>query len=729
MIRPVAALLAPLVAVGLWAAPAAAAPAGPDGSSPPHAKRQEETSRAATRMAPEDSFLVRIDRVSPAVLPTKGDLRLSGTVKNVSSTLRTGLNVHPLSSYYPITSGDELTAAAEATPEVPFGGDRLQDPALLDNSITELGPGRTARWSLRVPVDKLRISGGDGVYVVGVQVLSDDADGGRDGIADGRARTFVPRMRAERDPTPTSLVLPIRAAVHRDEDGTIQDEATWQRSLDRNGRLDNLLSLLEEEQSVPVSLALDPSLLDTTQQLADGNQPRTIEPTVEVEEADEAGSDSGSQTSEGSVSALAQVAKSWRARLVSTARKHSVLSLPYADLDVAAASRRAPARLTEARELADATLGAAEIPSRSAVVPPSGLLPAEALRMLPDETLVLLSGRAAATTTDEDAEDDTTTESEESAPSPDDAAVRVGGHVAVLHADIDGGADPQDPRGATGIRQRILAEAAVRSLAGAEQDLVVSFPADFDPGRRATRLMKGLDADFIRWQPLASAVPPDDEVPEVSRLNYPDARERLEVPESFFAAAQQAIQRGRVLDDVLPLNDQIATTLRKEALAELSYFSAAEELAPMLRLERLRAWVDGRLGAVEMSAPSFVILSSESGPFSMTVRNGLDQPVEFSIRAETGGEVEIRAPESVALDPQTSRTINLEATSTSVGVHEIDLVLVTAEGDPLNASEQLNIRSNSVGKIIWVILAVGFGILAVAVPIRIVRRVRKVRAS
>ncbi|WP_235735745.1 DUF6049 family protein [Nocardioides alcanivorans] len=735
MIRPVAALLTPLVTVGVaWssvtgaaAAPATAVDAAPTtsvvGQAPVHPEGQPDertsadgdaVSRSGRRAVdPDDSFLVQIDRVRPGVLPTKGNLRLSGTVTNVSDEVHTDLNVHPLSSYAPITSNDELAAAVSAAPEITFGGNRLQDLALLDNSITELQPDATARWSLTIPVDKLQITGGDGVYVVGVQVLATEADGSRDGVADGRARTFVPRVNTTDTRTNASIVVPVREAVTRAETGEIEDAEGWASLLGGGGRLDNIVHLLDETPDIPVSVALDPALLDVADQLSSGNPARNLDPTVTVDDTEnepEAGTaESGSQTSEGSVSSSGLVAQTWRERMVATLRRHDVLALPYGDLEVVGASKSAPGRINEAQEISDDLLSADDITSRPAVIPPTGLMPTSTLLSLPEETAVVLAQRAggAAATSGAD-------------------AVRVLSHPALLNTDVTGAADPQDPDGATGLRQRILAEAAVRALSGDTEQMVVSLPDDFDPGTRTTALLNGLDADFIRWRPLDAS---PTTAAEVDELTYPANAEDRELSVGSFRSAQDAIHRAEALDDVLPLNDAILATVRKEALSDLSVHALADESASVWRLTQLRQWVDDRLSKVSIDAPSFVILSSETGPFSVTVHNELDQPVTFAISAGTGGAVEIRAPGSIELAADTSRTIRLEATTKEVGVHEVNLQLNSPTGQPLNVGEELNIRSNSVGKIIWFVLAGGLGLLAIAVPLRIYRRVRKVRAA
>ena len=65
----------------------------------------------------------------------------------------------------------------------------------LYDEVGDLAPGASTSYRISVPAEELGITGEHGVYWVGVHVLGAD-DGGRDGVADGRARTFIPLMPA-----------------------------------------------------------------------------------------------------------------------------------------------------------------------------------------------------------------------------------------------------------------------------------------------------------------------------------------------------------------------------------------------------------------------------------------------------------------------------------------------------------------------------------------------------
>jgi hypothetical protein len=131
---------------------------------------------------------------------------------------------------------------------------------------------------------------------------------------------------------------------------------------------------------------------------------------------------------------------------------------------------------------------------------------------------------------------------------------------------------------------------------------------------------------------------------------------------------------------------------------------------------------------VSIDAPSFVILSAASGPFAVTVRNGLDQPVTVQIEARTRDDLVIRAPARIDLAAESRQTVNLSAEASSIGVHPVELVITDENGAPIGAPEEISIRSNNTGRIIWVVMGAGVGILFLAILVRLARRIRGARA-
>ena len=133
---------------------------------------------------------------------------------------------------------------------------------------------------------------------------------------------------------------------------------------------------------------------------------------------------------------------------------------------------------------------------------------------------------------------------------------------------------------------------------------------------------------------------------------------------------------------------------------------------------------------MRIEAPSFVLLSSDEGPFAVTVTNDLDQPVRIRIQAQTRDDLVIKAPGGHR--PGGRHPADRDAHRArpgSIGVHPVRLVATDEDGQPTGAFDEIDIRSNTVGKIIWVIMGVGVGILAISIPVRWARKRRRADAA
>lgn len=685
-------------------------PGAPDDLSAPApgATRKAATgTRATPRRTPlvvdDDPLRVTIRSLSPAVIPHRGKVTIKGTVVNRSSDAWFEPKVYPINSAFPMTSAAELREAAALDPTV-FVGQRITSPDVFVD-LPDLRPGDRARFTIKVPRDELdsnALSGQPGVYWIGAQVLAGDENGVRDGLAKGRARTFIPLLGDRADPVVTSLVVPLRASTLRDDDGVVADTDGWAEQLAPGGRLANLVDFVAAAGSAPVTWLVDPAVLDTVQRLADGNPRRSLKPTV-APDADAPAADDP----------LALTAQAWLDRTTASLASHRVLALPYGDLDVASATRNLPELYTAARDLSADRLDELGADARPAVVPPSGQLDAQALPALSGDD-VLLSDAAL----------------------PDDGAGEAGPPTTVQVDDQAVGVyDGSLTTTATGraidavsLRQRILAEAAVRSLARGDRDLLVVLPPDFDPGRSPQEFFEGLDQEFVELLSTSSPVATDD-TREVNALAYPDRESEAELSTSALDTARSLTDAGETLDRLLPDNDTIGRELRAEALASTSYLVRDEPFEAALAASSALDWVDTQLGRVTIDAPEFVILSARSGPFAVTVRNRLDQPVAVQIRATRNPRLVIEAPEEIELAPDSQRTVNLSAQAGSIGVHSVRLLVTDKSGQPLGSEVEVSIRSNQVGRVIWVIMGGGVGILFLAIAVRLVRRVRAARAA
>jgi hypothetical protein len=423
---------------------------------------------------------VRLTSMSPATIPQSGTLRLRGIVTNTSEGSWQDINVHAFVSTEPITTSAGLVKAA-ALPYDADVGDRLQTGHAFV-AIGDLPPGKSTDFSLRIPRSELPIPDQRGVYWVGVHALGTNKLG-RDTVADGRARTFAPLYRATTPRTDLTMVMPFRAQVRRDSTGALVEPRRWKRLLGEEGRLERILGEVESAGSTPVTLVVDPTVLDAADTLAgtpqdpiDGGLPS---PRPSSTPGDEGGERTGTPSSDATADESGDDddpagarARAWLDRLTKVAATKAVLGTGYSDPDVAGLARRSPELLTSSFELARGTFEAYRVDAQAAVVPPGGYLPRSALRRIDSETRVLLTYR-----TDHPARTDWR--------SPAGQQILFGDAGAQ-----SGGPGPSAPRTALAIRQRIVSDAALRAMSGSRAPMVVILPAGWDPGtdwRQAVR--------------------------------------------------------------------------------------------------------------------------------------------------------------------------------------------------------------------------------------------------
>ena len=673
---------------------------------------------------------VSIESLTPSTIPRRGEVTVTGEITNRSHDAWTDLNAYLLTSSQPITTAAELEAATGTAEDLQVG-ERVTTPGLYDE-IGDLAPGQSTGYRISVPTSALEL-GADGVYWLAVHVLGASPDG-RDDVADGRARTFIPLVTDPRARTTMALVVPVKGQVSRTEEGRLRNLKGWQRLLGENGRLGRLVDLSASSASVPLTYVLDPAVLDAAQSVAADNPPLDTAPTDEEPSPSESPSAGETPTAEESApaggedtgeepepSAAAERAADWLAVFGDQADSNTVLAVPYGDVDVAAMLRRNFGTLFDrAVELSATTLEESGIEADPVVAPPSGFLPEAALDRLGKDAPLLLSDLAAPET------DASVLETQQ-------------GHEAVLanSAAAAGGPAPTPPYGALAVRQRVLAEAAVHAITGdADQPVVVSTPQLWDPGAAwpSAAFFSGLEVPWLSMADLPSAVSTTSGAERTydGPLVYPRRQKEQELPVDNLLASEELNDTGRVFASLLARNDTVDDALAETAMLASATRARDRPRKAVQMARRASDWVHDRLERVRIDGPErpFVTMSSEQGTFAVTVVNGLDEPVTVGLRASTSTpDLDIGSPEPVTLGAGQRASIRLDVTSRNIGVHSVTLSPTTAEGRLLGSSTKYVVRSSQVGLVIWVIMGLGAAVFAIAIAARIVRRVRDRRPA
>lgn len=708
---------------GTMAASTALAGAGAWTSTVHAAPRPATPSEAASASTVADPLRLDLERLTPTVVDddTRGSIRLQGTITNVSDETWTAVNVAPFRSAYPITDPTGLAAAADSA-VTDYVGDRLTSV----NSITtvdSLAPGETTRFSTSVPRSALGST--PGVYWIGVHARGQTETIARDEFTDGRARTFIPVTDESTRPLRSALVLPVRAPVRHEADGTLADVDQWAAQLGEGGALHDLLTAGAEEDATSISWLVDPAVLHAVAQLAQGNPGWDLAADPEQVSHLPAASPSPSATPQGDATpspdadadeqqtpddTSATLAAQWLEGFAQVLKRAGadVHALPYGDVDVASLARSDGSDLRAAQTRGLEILTRLGVTATPAAAPVEGMLPASAVRELLPETLVLLSDRAVVT--------------DASAPVPGTGTVAGRRFVTTSAGASEGGPGPEDAGTALAVRQRVVSEAEVRALSGDRAALVVVPPASWDAGTGVAALTQLFSDRILRGTTLSAAAAGTGTTMPSSALAFSKENRDLLVPRVNVRAAATLTRRATLLNDILEEPAGLDVQARDAGWSELSYDSRDDVRQSRTRIRAASDHLTSLVKKVGITGPAVVTLSGSSGRIGATVTNDLPVPVKVDVEALTGESIEIKVPNPVRVAPDSRNRLLLQADRVQQGVSSVTLRVTTLDGRPVGAQDEFPVRSSQVSGILWLVMLGGAGVLFGAIAFRFFRR-------
>ena len=680
------------------------------------------TAVATAAAAPSTPLRVTLDTLSPSTIPRKGTVTVTGRIVNRSDETWSSLNVYLVTSAAPIRSRGELARAAATAADAPFG-ERLFAPGLYQQ-VGDLAPGQSVGYRLSVKRQDLGISGEPGVYRVGVHVLG-ASEAGRDRVADGRARTFMPLLpqqgtaAGKRDRTRLALVVPLERWVRRGAAGRLLDTEGWARAVQADGRLDRLLRLTGRARQ-PVTWALDPAVLDAVGSLAHGNPP--LDP-AEAPSTGPSSSPSASPSDGGQ--ATMDTGRRWLAAFRREAPGRDIVALPYGSLDVASVLSRpsdspVQALYPTAARLSTDTLARNGVRDATPGLDPlGGYLPEAALRRADPGSVVIVSKQAF--------------------PDADQPVLTGPGRAPVVLTDPaagSGGPAPNSRYGALNLRQRLISDAALHAMSSRrDQPLVVSTPSAWDPGATWAEagFFHGLHVPWLDMVDLSSVIATSSPPASGSagpQPVYPQAQRSRELPAANLRASMDLDRVGGVFDRLLTDNRTVGGAVGAMAMLASSEYARRAPTDTLAHARAARGYVRRLMSRVRVEGPEFVMMSGESGPIQVTLANDLAERVKVGLDVRTpGSDLRIDPVGRVTLGPGRRSSVRLETHSDRIGVHSVVLLTTDADGAPLGSRTQFTVRTSNVSTVVWVVMAGGLVLLLVAIGVRLFRRVRRRKAT
>lgn len=685
---------------------------------------------------PEDPVQVLVTEVLPRNPRPGGAVQVLGRLRNTGTREITDLRVR-LQVGDPITTRSELHSADADRP--PTSRRAVARPA-----SRTLAPGQSTTFDLRATVAELGLDR-LGVYPVDV-VARGNAGDGVDSL--GLAPTYLPWFGAlSPQRTRVAVVWPLTDVSHVRPDGTLRDD-DLATALAPGGRLHGLLTAARTAlvprcgpgvartpgppdppptrcEPVPVSLALDPALLET---VATMTSPYRV----------------GGATGTGVAAATA-----WLARLRGSGLLPHLLSLPYADPDVTALSRGDDARNRE--DLVSAAELGAEVlrrvlgtnPDPRVAWPPPGPVPPAAA-----DALALTGARAFVL--DPEAYDDTTprarTPSSRSLYTTSRTGLNLDG--LVVDPDLSALLGANDPGGARLSEQRFLAETAIVALEapGVSRTLVLALPrgATVAPAAAAEKLR---DLGRVPWLcpvDLAAVATGTERCPDAEAATPIEPVVRGDVrtdaagalSASYLARVTADRDRAQQLTEAVlspdpSVREAVAALKGRLRRAVARAESSAGRSRPDVAREdaaALRAEVDRLVGSVVVRGGRS-LLTSTKGSISVSVENTLRIPVQVRVRF-TSRTATLSDAETGLLTISAGHAVQakVDAEAQRSGQFVVFAQVLDRAGDPFGPETEVIVRSTRFGRLALAVTVAAFGVLLVAAGVRIVRRARSAQA-
>lgn len=571
--------------------------------------------------------------------------------------------------------------------------------------IGNVAPGQSRRFTLRMPYAKLGISGTPGVYRVELKVVA-GTSAGRDPDQAAYVSTLMPLLPTNATATPAQTVtlLPLTAPVKRLVDTTFADDSLG-RVLGPGGRLRNALDWALQEPPDTVQVVIDPALLAAVSDMARGYRVKAPYPDADSTP----GKDS-------------EIASNWLAGFQQVASDQHVLvglwGTPAANSLLAQeiplpvlASVRAARQYLDARHIGSGVAG------------------------------WLTDGNAGeqAVATLRQAGVDVQVVSQASLPGLKSYIARHGAPPAHVIAHVTGTSIPllvtrteiaglgfDATTSPLQVRQRLLADAAIRSLTGTTSAITVAaLPFDWNP--RITTSAQTLGAALSSGVMVAqSAVGALDRAgpPYRGRIRAETAP-ATQLSDDVRDAVRQLQVSARTLASVLSRSNRAQVTYDHVlAMAGSVAWNTYPRTGIALMTQQYRVSL-AKLAKVGLTGPPFVAMSSDSGKFPLTVTNNLGQPItiRLSVRPEDPA-LSIASTGLIRLPAGERRDIQITTTAKGSGVTSVDAWLAAPNGRQFGHPWRFDVRSTQIGLVIWVVMGVGAAILLLAAGYRIFARIR-----
>lgn len=638
---------------------------------------------AAATIKPELS--VRISALSPAEFKPGSTVTMSGTVTNNNKGAWTNVQAYLVMAHAPYTSRSQLDDAISSS--TAYTGERVVDLEAID-IMGDLAAGQTRPFTVKVPYKLLGVSGADGVYPVGVQILGTDTDGNRSTESIARATTFLPMLSSEPKSTiAASIGWPFLMPDYRGSDGNYVDPAKLLASIGSGGQLRNLLDLARSTSSNQSTVIVDPAFLVGVDDLA---HRRHIAKTVKVSDLQVA------------------AATTFLNELLTLARSGSCWIVGYDRPDVLALAQNedlAPTLRGAVNKSTSAALDKYGLSGRRITWPTRFGVTPELLNSVrgPGDQPVIVNV------------------SDLSGWSRRDGSLvqyqTAGGPVPLL---IDDAIDDEVPgqESVVSLRQRIMSESALAVLLRAidpttKADAIALVDPNWDPGTdwAAGKLsvafqspwISGTSLDALLFRPLGAF---EGSLPATAEAS-PLSRAQLD-------AAARIRSQAQSLNSILSDNSASQVRYDQDTASAIGVRWRQSRGAGLTIARSAASRAEDELSKITIEGPQSVTLSSSSGKFPLTISNDTSSAIEVGVRLDSSNPA-LTIPDisPTTIDAGERHTLNVNVDVGEQGSTYLSAHLISSDGKSVGVPAVFRVRSSAVGAVLWV--AIGLAALLVVV--------------
>lgn len=676
---------------------------------------------------------ISLEGITPNAPQRNSTIQIRGTFSNGSKALDgasvgLGVGAGPLSG--------RASIAAVGKGRSPAGAEGALRPKPTAE-LPSLAAGQSAGFTLSVAAGSLHL-GGDGVYELSVEVFTGSTTSpSRTAVV----RTFLPWFPSTSGVKPTRIATlwPLTdtprvqaqtySASGNDAQTPVLSDDTASAEMARGGRLDQLVSVGSGLQSsnIPVTWVVDPDLLDTAHTMTTGYR------TAAGDDSQGARADNTKEGAGGSN------ASNWLTSAKSAVQGREVVSLPYADPDLASIAHNGSGSKALSGELAkSATAGQFTVDGRLQVDADNTV--AWPYQGYTDTSIVHTAEKAG---------DRTMVVNGQSMPdslnyTPSASRSIGSGMTAVVSdkaiSDIFSG-DLSTPGSQTLAEQRFLAETLMITLElpSTPRSLLVTPPRNMSAGA-ARALSAALEyAVQGKWAAGASlksvstanaGSDADHTVPPVSK--YPAKARAGELSSSTLNQVMGVQNRLGVLEKILTLKYRVINPFSTAIARSLSTAWRASPSGGDAYRASMQDYLTNLQSAVKILPKSDLKLTGTSGTIPVTVQNDLQQPVNglrLVLSSSNWLRLNISQAQNVTVDGGgRNKTFSFKAGArANKGVDVTAQLYTTADNHPFGNPISFEVNVTSVtGGVVWV-LAIG-GLLVLLAGLRMYGQ-RKKRAT